>query len=348
MMSNYKCPSCKSENIQKFAIIHLTGTSDSSLGGEGIGISRRGIGIGLGAGSGKSQSGLAALTSPPKQRSAIGMAGMVFAIPSILICFLTTNEIIVFLTFLICSVPAYFVGKNISKSNKEEMKKYERSFLCLRCGATFEFKKQDPISNNIHHPETQNSFEIYKDFKEHKILYIGTAIATVITLIIIAIPARKESRVNQLKTTSISNQADIKKSVLNGVYKIGSNYIIKLKDGSFKNPSADHGKVEFETFATGNLNNDNIENAAVILTDLPGGSGTFSYLFVLANYGGNFRQKGEPILLGDRIKINSIIINDGIIIIDMIHHGPDDALCCPTMRKVVRYKLNGNQLNSLD
>ena len=127
-------------------------------------------------------------------------------------------------------------------------------------------------------------------------------------MIIIAIPSRKESNVNQLQTASISNQADIKKSVLNGVYKIGSNYIIKLKDGSFKNPSADHGKVEFETFATGNLNNDNIENAAVILTDLPGKSGAFSYLFILSNYGGSLQQKGEPILRGDRIKINSYYI----------------------------------------
>ena len=152
MMSNYKCPTCKSENIQKFAIIHLAGTSDSSLGGGGIGISRRGIGIGLGAGSGKSQSELAALTSPPKQRSAIGMAGMVLAIPSILICFLTTNEIIVFFTFLICSVPAYFVGKNISKSNKEEMKKYERSFLCLRCGTHLKVTNSSHFSNYFHHP----------------------------------------------------------------------------------------------------------------------------------------------------------------------------------------------------
>ena len=84
------------------------------------------------------------------------------------------------------------------------------------------------------------------------------------------------------------------------------------------------------------------EAAAVILVTDPGGSGTFYNLAAveqdgaLANVAATF--------LGDRVKISSLAIEDGEIVIDMITQGPDDPFCCPTQQVVQKYALQGEQL----
>ena len=75
----------------------------------------------------------------------------------------------------------------------------------------------------------------------------------------------------------------------------------------------------------------------------PGGSGTFFYLSIVVE------GDGEPvntatILLGDRVQINSLDVADGSIVVDMISHGPDDPLCCPTQHVVQTYELQGEEL----
>jgi heat shock protein HslJ len=83
--------------------------------------------------------------------------------------------------------------------------------------------------------------------------------------------------------------------------------------------------------------------AAVILVTDPGGSGTFYNLSALVE------QDGQPFnvatsLLGDRVKINSLAIKGGEIVVDMINAGPNDPMCCPTQRVVQRYALRGEEL----
>jgi hypothetical protein len=81
----------------------------------------------------------------------------------------------------------------------------------------------------------------------------------------------------------------------------------------------------------------------VILITAPGGSGTFYYLAAVVE------QDGQPVnvaatLLGDRVKINSLAMEGGEIVVDMVTQGPDDPMCCPTQRVVERYTLQGDQL----
>jgi len=49
-------------------------------------------------------------------------------------------------------------------------------------------------------------------------------------------------------------------------------------------------------------------------------------------------------LLGDRIQINALEIVDNAILVDMVAHGPDDPMCCPTQRVQQSYVLEGDQL----
>jgi heat shock protein HslJ len=119
-----------------------------------------------------------------------------------------------------------------------------------------------------------------------------------------------------------------------------------LTNGEYREPAAPGSATETIVrltgpIAYGQLNGQDVA-AAVLVTD-PGGSGTFYELAVVAE------QDGQPVhiasaLLGDRVQINSVAIENNQIVVDMISHGPDDPLCCPTQAVVQTYELQGDQL----
>ena len=98
-----------------------------------------------------------------------------------------------------------------------------------------------------------------------------------------------------------------------------------------------------EPVAFGDLDGDGVEDAAVILAANAGGSGTFISLEAVRNEG------SEPVHLatyplGDRVRIESLAIEGGQIVLEMITHGPDDPMCCPTQQVVQTYALRGGEL----
>ncbi len=93
--------------------------------------------------------------------------------------------------------------------------------------------------------------------------------------------------------------------------------------------------------ATGEL--DGEPAAAVILVTNSGGSGTFVDLAVVVE------QDGQPVnvavtSLGDRARIYALTIEDGEIVVEMVTHGPDDPMCCPTQWVRETYALEGDEL----
>ncbi len=63
-------------------------------------------------------------------------------------------------------------------------------------------------------------------------------------------------------------------------------------------------------------------------------------------------DKGTPkhvasIKLGDRVKLRSVLIESGEITVDMVTHGPDDPMCCPTVEATQKYRLQGDTLVQL-
>jgi heat shock protein HslJ len=101
-----------------------------------------------------------------------------------------------------------------------------------------------------------------------------------------------------------------------------------------------------EVYAFGDLNDDGVDDAVVILIESSGGSGSFIYLAAVIN------ESGAPVnvatyFVGDREQMQSITIKDGEITLDMVAHGPDDPMCCPTQEVTKRYRLQGDQLIEL-
>ena len=92
------------------------------------------------------------------------------------------------------------------------------------------------------------------------------------------------------------------------------------------------------SIAFGDLNKDGVEDAATLLVVNSGGSGSFVYLSVVINQLGT-QAMIAPLFLGDRVKINSIAIAQDQITVDMIAHGFDEPLCCPSKKVTRVYKV---------
>ena len=95
--------------------------------------------------------------------------------------------------------------------------------------------------------------------------------------------------------------------------------------------------------AFGDLNGDGTDDAAVVLAQDLGGSGTFMTLAaVISDQGIPRYQAGTS--LGDRVQVNSIAIRDGIIRVTLTGHGPSDPMCCPTQSQTRSFRLDGTKL----
>ena len=81
--------------------------------------------------------------------------------------------------------------------------------------------------------------------------------------------------------------------------------------------------------ATGNLVGDASDEAVVALAHNAGGSGVFMYLAIMRDDRGN-PDNMATISLGDRARITALGIDAGILVADLVEHGPNDPMCCPT------------------
>jgi len=133
---------------------------------------------------------------------------------------------------------------------------------------------------------------------------------------------------------------------LNGSYHV--DFLVKnvkLENGSYEEDLSGLNEKSSITVTTnpssialGKIDSDENSDAAVILYSTSVGDGVFTELTVLRNNNGAIEQI-DSTYLGDRIKIDSINIEDGIITIAMKTHAADDDLCCPTQEKIRKYAL---------
>ncbi len=118
---------------------------------------------------------------------------------------------------------------------------------------------------------------------------------------------------------------------------------VGLSDGEYLDSNA-RLRIRLAPFyALGDLDGDGSDDAAVVLVTDPGGSGTFFDLAVLSEQGGAPVNVASQ-ALGDRVDLRSLTIESRRIIVDMVTHGPDDPMCCPSLRQIVTYELQGDVL----
>ena len=133
----------------------------------------------------------------------------------------------------------------------------------------------------------------------------------------------------------------------NMTFKFSTGDEIAFTDGKSeytRDPKAPHRSHRIEKIALGSLTNEGTAEAAVILLDQPEGACEFHELTALINNWDGTTVQTRPIELGNRIIIKSMIIKKGVIIIDMLTHRSNDALCCPTRHITKKFKIKDNQI----
>ena len=95
--------------------------------------------------------------------------------------------------------------------------------------------------------------------------------------------------------------------------------------------------------AFGDLDGDQVADAAVAVAIDPGGSGTFIHLLALVDHAGAPAQAGRA-FLGDRVRVERLAIRGGQVLVTMLTHGPGEPTCCPATRVRRAFTLQGRRL----
>ena len=126
-----------------------------------------------------------------------------------------------------------------------------------------------------------------------------------------------------------------------------NNGTAKLENGFYSEPGppdanfATSVRLDEQFTAYGQLNGQ--DAAAVILVIDKSGVGQLIDLAVVINQNGQATNIATT-NLGNRVKLNSVTIDNNQIVVDMITHGPNDHPCCPSERIIRTYNLENNQL----
>jgi heat shock protein HslJ len=133
----------------------------------------------------------------------------------------------------------------------------------------------------------------------------------------------------------------------NAAYTLEDLGDVQLVDGEYTHQYGDGASmvdnVSVVDVVLGDLDGNGDDDAAVILVWQSGGSGSFLYLVAMRNDDGTPQQAGI-ISLGDRVQPGSFTITDGTIVLEVLTHGPDDPMCCPSQKTIQTYALEGDTL----
>ncbi|WP_322791594.1 Gmad2 immunoglobulin-like domain-containing protein [Bellilinea sp.] len=110
-------------------------------------------------------------------------------------------------------------------------------------------------------------------------------------------------------------------------------FSFQLKDGEFQS-GEDPAAIDFinvrlgDVIAFGDLNGDDLPDAAVILAANYGGTGVFVWVVPVLNQNGKAEQ-AAAFLIDDRPMIEQLSIENSRILLEGLVHGPNDPGCCP-------------------
>jgi len=141
----------------------------------------------------------------------------------------------------------------------------------------------------------------------------------------------------------------LRRAVANATYP--SQFVVSgqvtLSDGTYEEPTepgaASRVRVALGDEVAFGAIGDHERAAALILRTTTGGSGTFVNLAAVP-FDDDTPGQAVAAFLGDRVKVKSLKLEDGQIVIDLVTHAPDDPMCCPTDEKTEHFVWKGDML----
>ena len=137
--------------------------------------------------------------------------------------------------------------------------------------------------------------------------------------------------------TKAAMQAPTLKELKNASYSgiEGLKGTVKLVDGRWKGRPYKKGSASRPVVSlvgdfriTGDLDGDGTDDAVVLLNYAPGGTGQLLHLALMARKKGKIQNLATA-LIGDRVQIRDVRIEQKRIFVDVVQAGPKDAMCCP-------------------
>lgn len=130
--------------------------------------------------------------------------------------------------------------------------------------------------------------------------------------------------------------------------ELGRDGRVQLRNGVYEQEEAGDPTAKLivkltNHMARGDLNGDGQQDVAVILESDSGGTGSFMDVAAVLNS----PEGPKPVAtidLGDRTEIRSVSIDNGSVFIELIGHGPEDPVCCPTQLQRREYHFDGSRL----
>ncbi len=123
--------------------------------------------------------------------------------------------------------------------------------------------------------------------------------------------------------------------------------MVKLVDGRYDNYDLRLNATLMDSVAYGDLDGDSTDEAVVVLVADTGGSGVFHYLAAISCRNGSATHIASA-FMGDRVKVKRLSVGLETVVVDLIAHGENEALCCPTERVSRRYRLDGRRLAEIE
>jgi len=138
--------------------------------------------------------------------------------------------------------------------------------------------------------------------------------------------------------------------VRNTQYQLGLSdqiRVVQLSEGRYQEGSPGDENylsvVVMDFIARGDLNGDGENEAAAVVAENYGGSGTFVFLAVY-QYIDDEPVFLTSIFLDDRPIVNELAVQEGEIFVDAVIHDRNDPACCPSLETSRYYLLNGLNL----
>ena len=152
-----------------------------------------------------------------------------------------------------------------------------------------------------------------------------------------ASPARSAEPLSedQLKNATYSGIYDEPVTLTDGIYE-GEPFV----EGGASRPMVTY--LEKSALSV-DLNTDGNGDGVILLAENSGGSGVFTYAGAQLNQSGQAADAGT-VLLGDRVQIISMATMDNQVVIEMVTVGPNDAMCCATLKVRKSLGLDGNNM----
>jgi len=157
------------------------------------------------------------------------------------------------------------------------------------------------------------------------------------------VSAEKASDMNSVRT---HGKALTVNEVDNAMYRISPweagepDSFIKMKNGKWKEAESSYAVTKV---ALGDLNHDGTTDAAAVYYSSGGGTGVFFSVTAFVNKDGRLMAMDNKVL-GDRVETRGIRIINGVIIVDVTSHAPNDPASVVSVKRTGRYRLKGNKL----